>query len=335
MKNVKMTEAAVISLAETFFKNSSKRLVKGIGDDTAVLKTGGGYQLFTSDILVEGTHFLLDKISPYDLGWKAMAVNISDIAAMGGRPEAALLSLGLNEKINRQWLEKFYEGLSDCCSRYSAFIAGGDTVYAKGSLVINIALLGKTGKPVYRNRAKPGYVLLSTGELGASGAGFWAMQNSREPISAAEKYCLKKHTLPQPRVEEAEFIGSRAARLAMIDCSDGLYISCKTLCEQSGTGVELFGDNFPVSRNLKTVSRKAGKDPGEFVLYGGEDYELIIAMPGKTYERIRAEYSRNFKTGLHCIGKFTDNNNVISLSYDIPSGNKSHRILDDRSFKHF
>jgi thiamine-monophosphate kinase len=330
MKNSKITEAGIIKLAEKFFPANAANIVKGIGDDTAVLRTGPGYQLFTSDILIEGTHFLFDKISPYDLGWKALAVNISDIAAMGGGPTSALLSIGLNDIIDNQWLESFYHGLADCGLKYQVSVVGGDTVYSKHSLVINIALLGQAVKPVYRDKAQPGYLLLSTGRLGESGAGFWVMQNCREPLSAAEKYCLNRHTLPVPRVEAANFISSRAENLAMIDCSDGLYISGKTLCEQSEVGLELAGERLPVSDNLKEVSEKAGRDPLEFILYGGEDYELIIAMPEMEYNGIKDEYMKLFHSPLYCIGKFNERKNEIILKY-----NNSDKILNDRSFKHF
>lgn len=335
MKNSKITEEAIISLAESFFLTSSKKIIKGIGDDTAVLKTEKGYQLFTSDILIEGTHFLLDKINPYDLGWKSMAVNISDIAAMGGRPTFAVLSIGINDKISYEWLESFYQGLSDCGVKYSASIVGGDTVYSKDSLVINIALLGETGKPIYRDNVKPGFLLISTGELGVSGAGLWVMKNRTEPFSAEEKYCLNKHTLPVPRVEEANFISARVGNLSMIDSSDGLYTSGKILCEKSGVGLELFGNRFQISENLKSVSEKANKNPVEFILYGGEDYELVLAMPETSYKKIREEYQQTFNTGLICIGKFTDKKNVINLNYDAPSGKNTDKVLDDLSYKHF
>lgn len=330
MKTLKITEENVIVLSEKYLSKPSVTVIKGIGDDTAVLKPEGNYQLFTTDMLVEGTHFIFDKISPYNLGWKSLAVNISDIASMGGVPTHGVISLGLNDKVDYIWLEEFLKGVSDCSELYSMQIVGGDTVSSHYSNIINVALLGKAEKPVYRSTAKEGYILAITGELGASGAGLWAIQNSGDILCEEEKYCVEKHQKPYPRVDEALFITSRISDLAMLDSSDGLYVSCKTLCEQSGTGLELYGEKFDVSENVSFVSEKSNILLMDFILYGGEDYELVIAIPEKEYEKIKDEYYQLFGEKLTSIGKFTSERNIIKMIY----GN-SEIILEDKSFKHF
>ncbi len=327
--NENLTESQIIELSKKYFSAKSPNIIKGIGDDTAVLKLSEGYQLFTTDMLVENTHFLLEKITPYNLGWKSIAVSISDIASMGGIPNYAILSLGLNKNIDYIWLESFYQGMADCADTYYTFVVGGDTVLSKEAIVVNVALLGASERPVYRNNIKDGFILAITGEHGASAAGLWVLQNLKEEFSKEEKYCIDKHTRPIPRVKEASFLNLMITNLSMIDSSDSLYTSCKIFCEQSGVGLELYEEQFPVSDELKTISTKTGKTILELILYGGEDYELVVAMPEDEYQFVKEEYLKTFGVPLTCIGKFNSNSEI-----NLNSGN-TNIILQDKSFKHF
>lgn len=326
---IMLDELNIIKIAETYLKNDSDDIIKGIGDDTAVIKEVKGKQLLTSDMLIEGTHFLLDKITPFDLGWKSLAVNISDIASMSGNPTFALLSLGLNKKITYEWLVEFYKGLASCAEAYKVKVIGGDTVSAPNDIVINISLLGKADKPIYRDNIKENYILTTTGYLGLSGLGFWLLTNKKD-YTEAETYCINKHVKPLPRVEEGLFLGEKLTTFAMMDCSDGLYSSCKTFCEQNELGITLYQDNLPIAEELAKTSTKYHLKPLDFILYGGEDYELIIAMPIEEYELIKKVYLEKFSFELPLLGKFNKNINEICLI-----SNKSSVILKDKSFKHF
>jgi len=328
---MKLKEEDIILLAKSFFNTNLNNLVKGIGDDTAVLKPlKTDYELFTSDMLIEDVHFILKKITPYNLGWKALAVNISDVASMGGIPTCATLSLGLNNKIDYFWLEMFYQGMKDCALEYSVDIVGGDTVYSPNSIVINISLLGGTDKPIYRNKIKNNYILATTGELGNSYAGLWVLQNIKNNFSEDELFCLEKHSKPKPRLKEGNFISSNIQNLSMIDSSDSLYTTVKILCEQSNLGIKIFEKMVPISEQTKAIANKANIKPIDFALYGGEDYELILALPKQEFDNIQDEYIRIFSSKLICIGEFIESSNEITLV----TKNKSKK-LKDKSFKHF
>jgi len=317
-------EKKIIDLAQKYFINTNTDILKGIGDDCAVTKPSQFSQLFTSDMLVENTHFLFDKIPAYLLGWKSLAVNISDIASMGGIPKYALLSLGINNKIDLNWLEQFYQGISDCAKTYQTSIIGGDTVKSAETIVINIALTGETQRPIYRDNIKNNYLILSTGYLGLSGAGFWCITNNIE-----NSFCIEKHNKPIPKVQEGIFLNNHIKNIAMLDSSDGLYKSIETMCEKSNLGAEIYFDNLDIHDQLQNVCTIAKKEPEDFILYGGEDYELIFAIDENDYKSIKEEYFKKFDFDLKILGRFTDTNKEISLIKG-----KSNLKIQDRSFKH-
>lgn len=320
-----MQEKDIIELAKKYFHNENDEIIKNIGDDCAVVKGINNKQLFTSDILIEDTHFLFNKIPPYMLGWKSLAVNISDIASMGGIPKYALLSLGINERVDFNWLENFYKGLSDCADKYNVNIIGGDTVKSHKSIVINISLTGITEKPIYRNNVKSGDLIFSTGDLGLSGAGFWCIKNEIK-----HNFCIEKHYKPIPRVEEGLFLSENINSLSMMDSSDGLFKSIETMCEQNNLGANIYHKNLSTHRALNEISNISKIDPEEFILFGGEDYELIFSMNEDDYYNIQDLYKEKFNNKLKILGCFTNEHNNIYLKK-----NDKLIILSDESFKHF
>ncbi|MEK7431582.1 MAG: thiamine-phosphate kinase [Cyanobacteriota bacterium] len=325
-----INEHHVIELAKKYFRENNKNIIKGIGDDTAVLLNTGKYMLFTSDMLIDKTHFLLDKIFPYDLGWKALVVNISDIAGMGGSPEYAVLSIGLTKETNYSWLENFYLGLSDCANTYQLSIVGGDTILSDSNLVINIALTGSCNKPIYRNNIKSDYILTSTGFLGLSALGLDLILNKKEPFNENEQYFINKHYKPIPRIKEGLFFSENIKDFAMMDSSDGLYTSLKTMCEQTNLGFEIYKEDYLICNKLQEQANLSKKSYWDFFIYGGEDYELIVAMSEKDFFNIKDKYKTIFNSNLEIIGKFNNINNNISLKEK-----ESSLILTDKSFHHF
>lgn len=325
-----LNEEKIIKLAQKYFKGKNKNLIKGIGDDTAVFLANKKYQLITSDMLVEKTHFLLDSILPYQLGWKSLAVNISDIAAMGGIPEYATLSIGIKPNTTTNWLEEFYKGMSECAKTYNVNVIGGDTVSAKDNLVISIALNGSTEKPIYRDKIKTGYLLTTTGFLGLSGVGLHLILNKNEIADEFEVYCIKKHYEPIPRIKEGLFLNQHLDSFSMMDCSDGLYSSAKTMSKLSKLGIELYEDNFPKSDFLIKACEKHKLSTTEKTLYGGEDYELIFALSEESFNYLKPLYYKKFNFELPLLGRFNDKHKKVILI----GGNKKI-ILSDKSYKHF
>jgi thiamine-monophosphate kinase len=262
-------------------------LLQGIGDDTAVLQAGDQTLLWTADMLVEGVHFRLDWIDPAALGWKSLAVNLSDIAAMGGTPVGALLSLALPAECTGAWLDAFVDGFADCAQTYGVALIGGDTNRAE-RVVIDVSVLGiVTGQPVLRSGAQVGDWLLVTGALGGSRAGLFALMAGK-----ASEVDLAPHFRPIPRLQ----VGMLARELgatAMMDLSDGLAADLPKLLRASGVGAVIDAAQVPVHPAAAHWAQAHGLDPIAFAIAGGEDYELLIAAPPlvalRLLERVPAE----------------------------------------------
>jgi thiamine-monophosphate kinase len=270
---------------------------KGIGDDAAVLSLSPGARLLAaSDMLVEGRHFLFDRTAPYQLGYKALAVNISDIAAMGGIPRFALFSTGWPEYVTVEYVQEFCRGVKTLAEKHQVSIVGGDTVNSP-QVVVDVTILGEVmDRAVLRKGAQPGNLLGVTGTLGDSAAGLaWLLQpkdNSGNQLRSCHKnasvvsYILDRHFLPEPRVKAGLMLSALGAT-AMMDISDGLASEVNHICRQSETGAIIEAANIPLSPALEDAARLLGKDPLDWALYGGEDYELLAAFPREKLELIR------------------------------------------------
>ncbi len=249
-------------------------LEKGIGDDTAVIRSGdGAYVLVTTDMLVENDHFRIDWSQPDQIGIKAVECNVSDIAAMGGTPTFMFVSLALPGETDTKWVESLYKGMATSCEKHGVVIAGGDTT--KGGLVtISITLMGITdGKRLcLRSHAEPGDLLAVTGLLGGSAACLSMLDKGHKPT----EYLMQKHLTPTCRLDASKKIAPHAK--AMIDISDGLASEVNHICAQSGTGAVVFEDKIPVHDDVAAAGKTAGKPPSLFALDGGEDFELLFTF---------------------------------------------------------
>jgi thiamine-monophosphate kinase len=231
----------------------------GPGDDCAVLDTGANRGwLVTTDMLLEGSHFVLAEAGPRRVGRKAMAVNLSDIAAMGGKPVAAFVSVGLPMGAAETTGKELYLGMRAVADAFDTAIAGGDTNTWTGRLVVSVTVMGEPGPqgPIQRRGAKPGDWLLVTGPLGGS--------------------ILGKHLDFSPRVREGLLLQQYATLHAMIDISDGLAADVFHICEESRCGAVLFAERIPISDAARQMTD--GKSPLEHALGDGEDFELAIAV---------------------------------------------------------
>ena len=256
----------------------------GIGDDCAVIplspETGGAPAsdlLVSTDMLVEGTHFLMEDISPRQLGWKSAAVNISDIAAMGGKPIATFLSLALPKTLPEQWMQEFMEGYNGISEKFGAALLGGDTTCSPDRICINVTVLGTCprGKAKLRSAARPGDLVCVTGTLGDSAAGLRLILGGQK---GAAPRLMDRHYTPTPRVEEGLALSCLPGVHAMMDISDGVGSDLRHILDESGVGARIDTGKLPISKELQALCSEKGWDPKELALSGGEDYELLFTM---------------------------------------------------------
>ncbi len=261
----------------------SRKGLLSFGDDTAVTEVPAGQRLlWTSDMLVEGVHFLPEFISWSDLGHKAMAVNLSDMAAMGGEPLHALVSIGLPDSFEVANLRALYRGMATELNKFGAGIIGGDTVRSP-QVVINVSLSGLTPQnralPL-RSRCRAGQNLYVTGAVGDSGAGLALLLNAKwkqHRESAWGRALIARHHRPQPRVQAGAALSAALKDLAMIDVSDGVAHECELLSASSQAVIELEAEALPISRALRQFAEATREDEVSYALGGGEDYELLFA----------------------------------------------------------
>jgi len=280
----------------------NKKIVVSIGDDAAVIQvTKNKYLILSSDTLVENVHFRRRWTNFEQLGWKAIAVVLSDFAAMGGViPRYLLINLGLPVNFSFSEVKRFYSGIKKICQRWKIIIVGGDTVRAE-KIFFSVFLVGETKKNNFllRRGAKIGDLIFSTGPLGEAAAGLSLLEKGylKKNIFLRSDYrrLIKKHLFPQPRMEEGKILAEKKLATSMIDCSDGLKKSVEILAQESNLSAEIYLENLPLTRALKNyLSGQVGRELAnelffifwQLALFGGEDYELIFTAEEKNYEKI-------------------------------------------------
>ncbi|MCD6318893.1 thiamine-phosphate kinase [Candidatus Aerophobetes bacterium] len=258
--------------------------VVGIGDDAAGVKVKPGkIALFTTDTLVENVHFKWDYASGYQVGWKALAVNLSDIAAMGGVPTYCLVTLGMSKEVDLSLIDSIYQGLRALASLYNIGIIGGDIV-SSPIFFITVALLGEENKEevLLRSEAKEGDFIYLTGDLGTSAAGLFCLKEKElnVPIPLREKL-QRRHLLPSPRVNEGRKIAKSKVASSMIDVSDGLTLDLSHILEESRVGAKIWEEKIPILKEVKKLAKEFNRSFLDWGLYGGEDYELLFTCSSK------------------------------------------------------
>jgi len=263
----------------------------GPGDDTAVVRVGDTTALATTDMLLEGVHFEIGLSTPADVGWKALAVNLSDVAAMGGVPRFALVSLGAPAATPAETLEQLYGGLDECARESGVAVVGGDTVGAD-CLIVSVAVIGEPGVSgiVTRGGARPGDVVCVTGAVGGAAAGLVLLRsaaNDERAASVLDRFpaLARAHRRPTPRVREGMAVAASGAT-AMIDVSDGLGRDVGHICESSGVGVRLDGRSIPGADGLADAAVWAGVDPIDLAIGGGDDYELAFTIAAHRFDAL-------------------------------------------------
>jgi len=294
-----LNEFEVIGRISALLPPAPPEVLVSLGDDCAVLEIGDRTWVAASDMLVSGHHFE-DWATPEDVGYKAVAVNASDVAAMGGTPRFVLASGGAP---GPETALRCFEGVIEACQRFGVYPLGGDTTRAD-ALTVDVAILGElVSQPILRSGARPGDLLAVTGELGASAAGLLALKRGMTGPQRLIRRCLR----PEPRLEA----GRAAARLgadAMIDLSDGLASDLRHVCDRSGVGCMVDLDLLPVKADTRELARSLGRDPEVLAATGGEDYELLVTAP----EPVLDALARSVESPLTVVGEITEGDIIFS-----------------------
>ncbi|MGD2098553.1 MAG: thiamine-phosphate kinase [Desulfobacterales bacterium] len=294
-------------------------IVKAIGDDAAAFRSDPEkLTLITTDLLVERIHFLREGISGFDLGYKALAVNLSDIAAMGGTAREAFISIAIPDDCQLDYLDDVYNGIKDLAARYDVNVLGGDTTRSKIDLIINIVVQGDVPETeiLCRDAARPADTIFTTGFLGDSKAGLHLILNQITADSQEFKSLLKAHNSPQPHLREGRFLARRAGVHAAIDTSDGLSSDLGHIAEESKVGARLYADKIPISPSLKDFCARFDFDPVDYALSGGEDYTLLCTIAPDRAEDIAQDFEKKFKRTLFAIGEVTADKQLTLIDPD-------------------
>lgn len=277
----------------------------GIGDDAAAWQPSrSNLSVVTTDALVDGIHFLSEKMEPRAIGHRAMAANLSDIAAMGARPVLATVALGVSKATDERWILECYRGMHALGVTHRTQIVGGDVTRAPAAL-LSITVVGEVSRTHLKRRAggKPGDVLAVTGPLGASRAGLELVRRaSTFDVGAdARGDALRAFESPEPRMREGRWLGASVNVHAMIDCSDGLSLDLARLARASGCGALI--TDVPVAAAAAAVAGAAGDDGGRYALEGGEDFELIVALAPRAFPYLASRFEAHFKRPLLAVGR--------------------------------
>ena len=305
--------------------------LKGIGDDAAVIDGESVHKkLISTDMLLEGVHFDLSYMPLTHLGYKAVTVNVSDIAAMNGIPKQMTISLGLSNRMSVEAVEALYEGIHAAAKDYQIDIVGGDTTYSRSGLVISITLIGESAPDniVYRNGAKEGDILCLSGDIGGAYMGLQILEREKEvfkvdpnmqPQLDKYSYIVGRQLRPKARMDvihELRDLGILPT--SMIDISDGLASEIFHLCKQSQKGACIYEDKLPIEKQTFETAAEFSMDPNTAALNGGEDYELLFTIDQKDFEKMKNHDDITTIGYMHApdLGKVmvTNNKNTIELT---------------------
>ena len=328
-------EFELIERIQRIIKNSSCRpgnLIHGIGDDTAVFSPEPGQEmLVTCDSMVEGYHYLKGHITPYEIGKRAMVMNISDIGAMGGKPLYALVNAGLTHSESVRNIEELYRGLISELEPFGASIIGGNITKVSGSRIIDITLIGSVKKEsmVLRSGAGVGDSIMVTGWPGRSAAGYWLVSNGISE-SVQNEILVDAYVRPQHRAKEGYAIAESGKITSMIDLSDGLSSDLSHICEKSKVGAELQEDMLPSCEAMDLLSGVQGMGVCDFILGASDDYELLFTCLPKDRQEITAILS-GFDCHVSHIGNIVPGSEGIT--FVSKSGKK--KKLEKKGWDHF
>lgn len=278
---------------------SNASSLKGIGDDAAVIDAGDDVMLLSTDMMVEGIHFDLAYMPLMHLGYKAVAINVSDIAAMNGKPEQVVVAIGISNRFSLEAIDALYEGIRTACKDFKVDLVGGDTTASPSGLILNISILGRTkkGNEVYRSGAGDKDVICVTGDLGAAYIGLQVLQREKEvflanpsmqPELEKHEYVVGRQLRPKARMDIIHELADLGVKpTSMIDISDGLASELFHISKNSGVGVHIFEDKIPIDQDAFNTAVEFKLDPFTCALNGGEDYELLFTIKQADVEKLK------------------------------------------------
>lgn len=282
-------------------KCKNKSTIKGVGDDCAVFKESKNYKLLSTDMLVEGVHFDLSYTPLKHLGFKAVAVNVSDICAMNGMASQLTISIAVSNRFSVEALDELYSGIKLACKEYSIDLVGGDTTSSLSGLVISVSVLGEVEpkKITYRDGAKANDLLVVTGDLGAAYFGLQLLKREKEifkenpnvqPDLSGHDYALKRQLKPEAPVKYLKILEELSITpTSMIDISDGLSSEALHISKASNVGISLQEDKIPIDYTIMNLASEFNLNPIAYALSGGEDYELLFSINQKDYDKLKKD----------------------------------------------
>lgn len=322
-------EFGLINQLSEKFNSQHKNTIKGIGDDAAVIDRGDYFELISTDMLLEGIHFDLSYTPLQHLGYKSVAVNVSDIAAMNGTPKQITVGLALSNRFSVEAVEAIYDGIKAACDDFKVDLVGGDTTSSGAGLVISISVLGEVdqSKITYRSGAKEHDILCVTGDLGGAYIGLQVMEREKQvyltnpemqPDINKYNYVVGRILRPKARMDIIhEFDTLDIVPTSMIDVSDGLASEVFHICQQSNVGVAVYEDKLPIDKQAYETAAEFSFDPNTCALNGGEDYELLFTIGQDDFEKVKNHsdihtigYIQNQSKGKSFI---TRNNHAVAL----------------------
>jgi thiamine-monophosphate kinase len=329
----RLSEDELIQAIRKLLSGQAPGVVVGPGDDAALVEMGDRLGVLSTDMLVEGVDFELGLTSPHDLGYKALAVNVSDLAAMAASPRFALVALGLPKDVEPSWVVELYGGLREAADEYALSIVGGDLSSAS-QIVLSVTVTGEVSNrgAVTRAGAGPGDRLCVTGALGAAAGGLTlARERPRDASTAWGRDLLLALNRPVARVGEGQTLAQFGAT-AMIDLSDGLSLDLARMCRESGVGARVVSASIPIHPALAELARALpGVEPLRLAMEGGEDFELLATLPEESVAPAAATLGERFGTRLTDLGEILQAGEGILLA----GSDGRDRPLEPRGWDHF
>lgn len=292
---------------------ANSRALNRIGDDAAVWQPSRSHRsVITTDALIEGMHFSSERMRMQDIGYRAMAASLSDLAAMGAKPVLSTVALGLPSSANIEDVLELYRGMLELAIACRCALAGGDVIRAP-QLIISITAVGEVRANRVRGRAggRPGDVVVVTGPLGASRAGLHVLAGAAELEEPLRSQALRAHCRPEPRLREGAWLAASTYVHALMDVSDGLSTDLARLCEASGCGAVVH--DVPVAASAAGMAKKLGDDPAQYALAGGEDYELIATLPARAFVHLSRRFQKRFRKPLLRVAELSAGSGIVML----------------------
>ena len=331
-----MNERDIIQYITNLAPSRGEGVVQGIGDDCAVIgKDGNSVWLLTMDTLVEKVHFDRKWHPPELLGRKSISVNVSDVAAMGGKPLFVLLSVGLPQSFDKEWFSAFSEGIAQGCRDYGCILIGGDTVCSPGGYSFTVTVIGETEKEhvLYRSNASPGDEIWVSGWLGHAAAGLEIFSRGIDIGGQQFQPLLNAHLNPEARTQLGLELGRCGVVSSMMDLSDGLATDLAHLCKRSKVKGEIFADRLPLSAPLSRAADILDLSPAMLAVNGGEDYELLFTAPPDAAVTVE-QIGQTCVLDLYRVGRIRQGSGVVLLITDEQNNVREQKIAYG-GFDHF